>query len=158
MFGLATLAAVAGMALLGASSATAGPTALCLQHEEPCAAENVFKGHLEARATVARFLTDIANFSCKQSRLLGFALGLGNPQVTHLESLTFTEDCLTEGGDPCVVETTELGLLLLLRTELNLGNLQAHNTKILASCPGAAIHCVFGGLPVLHALGSPNAN
>lgn len=154
--GFATVAAVATMALTGASSAMAGNTALCVVHEEPCAAANTFEGHFEARATVARFLTDITNIACQQSRLLGFALGLNNPQVTHLEQLTFTEDCLTEGGFPCVVESVEFGLMLLLRIALNLGSVRIHNTKVLVSCPGAEIHCVFGGLPLLHALGSPN--
>jgi hypothetical protein len=154
--GFATVAAVAAMALTGVSSAMAGNTALCVVHEEPCAAGNTYEGHFEARATVARFLTDITNIACQQSRLLGFALGLNNPQVTHLEQLTFTEDCLTEGGFPCVVESVELGLMLLLRIALNLGSVRIHNTKILVSCPGAEIHCVFGGLPILHALGSPN--
>jgi len=39
MFGLAAIAAVAAMAFIGASSASA--TALCLNNEEPCAAGNV---------------------------------------------------------------------------------------------------------------------
>jgi Zn-dependent M28 family amino/carboxypeptidase len=38
MFGLAALAAVAAMALIGIGSASAESTAFCKVHEEPCAA------------------------------------------------------------------------------------------------------------------------
>ncbi|HXR30852.1 MAG TPA: hypothetical protein VN752_06895 [Solirubrobacterales bacterium] len=150
-----TLAAIA-IALTAASSATAGTTALCEKFENPCEAASVYVGHIAAVAEDPRFLTSEVDITCKKSQLLGFNLGLGNPLTIHLQLLTFTEDCLTENEDPCVVQSNEIGLPLLLRTEANKGTLQFHDTLILVSCPGAFIHCVYGGLPVLDALGSPN--
>jgi len=153
--GLATMAALT-IGLIGVPSAMAGTTALCEKFENPCEAASVYVGHIAAVAENPRFLTSTVDITCKQSQLLGFNLGLGNPLTIHLEVMTFSEDCLTDEGDACVVQTNELGLPLLLRTEANRGTLQFHDTKILVSCPGAFIHCVYGGLPVLDFLGSPN--
>lgn len=155
--GIAAVVTTTAVALVGVSSAIAGNTALCEQHEEPCAAANIYQGHFQAVAANPKFLTNVADISCEKSRILGFALGLANPHQTHLEALIFTGDCLTAMGNPCVIESTELGLLLLLRTALNLASLTADNTRVLISCPGAAIHCVYN-LPAMHVLGSPNAN
>jgi hypothetical protein len=156
--GLTAAATLAVFAIGGAGTAAAGNTALCEQPEQPCAAANIYQGHFEALAANPKFLTDITNIACKKSRILGFALGLANPQATHLEALTFTEDCLTEAGFPCVVESTQLGLLLILRTELNLGIATMDNTRVLVSCPGVAIHCIFDMGTEMHVTGSPNAN
>jgi hypothetical protein len=128
---------------------------LCKKHEQPCAAENVYQGHFEAVAETPRFLTEITDVTCKSARILGFALGLGSPQITHLEKYDFAEDCLTTGGQECVVQATELGLLLTLRMALNFAITQSH-AKVLLSCPGVGIHCVYGGLPSFYFLGSPN--
>lgn len=155
---LAVIATAITMTAIGASSATAdGPTALCEKHEDPCEAASVYVGHIAAVAENPRFLTSSTDIICKNSQLLGFNLGLGNPLTIHLEVLNFTEDCLTTGGFACAVNSTELGLLLLLRTALNLATVQTHGIKILVNCPGAGIHCVYGGLfSPLHAVGSPN--
>ncbi len=156
--GCAAVAAMAAMAFVGVSSALAGNTALCEKHEEPCPAARIYQGHFEAVVENPRFLTNITNLACKKGRILGIAEGLASPQSTHLEALTFTEDCLTEGGFPCVVESTELGLLLILRTELNLAIATLDNTRVLISCPGVAMHCVFDMGTELHVTGSPNQN
>lgn len=154
-YGPIAIVAVFALSLIGASSAMAGPTALCKKHEQPCAAENVYQGHFEAVAETPRFLTEITDITCKSARILGYALGLGSPQITHLEKYDFSEHCLTTGGQKCVVQATELGLLLTLRVELNFAITQSH-AKVLLSCPGAGIHCVYGGLPSFYFLGSPD--
>lgn len=156
--GIGAIAVGVVMAFVGASSAMAGNTALCELHEQPCAAANIYQGHFEALAANPKFLTNITDIACKKSRILGFALGLASPQTTHLEALTFTEDCLTEAGFPCVIESTELGLLLILRTALNLGFATTDNTRVLISCPGVALHCIFDMAAEMHVTGSPNAN
>ncbi|HET7485739.1 MAG TPA: hypothetical protein VFJ64_10245 [Solirubrobacterales bacterium] len=155
---LAAATAAALIAIAGVSTATASNTALCEQHEEPCAGANIYVGHFEALAENPTFLTNATSISCHKGRILGFALGLAIPQVTHLEALTFTEDCLTEGGSPCAVESTELGLLLILRIALNLASAKMDNTRVLVSCPMVMIHCIYEMSPVMHVSGSPNAN
>lgn len=157
-FGLAIFAAMVATAIVSASAATASSTALCKKHEEPCSAANTYQGHFEAVTANPKFLTNLGDVSCQKGRLLGFALGLASPQATHLEALTFTEDCLTVGGFECVVESTELGLLLMLRTALNLASATMDNTRVLVSCPGIALHCVFDMGTELHVTGSPNQN
>lgn len=154
--GLIAIAAVAATAFVGTSSATAGPTVLCKKSEAPCEAANIYTGHFEAVAENPTFLTTSGDVSCDESVLLGNALGLGSPLLIHLELLTFSGDCLLdESTTACEVVATGLGLLLLLRTAANLGFVQSH-AKVLVNCPGAAIHCPYGGLPLFHAAGSPN--
>lgn len=155
---MAVLAAMVATAIVNASAATASSTALCKKHEEPCSAANTYQGHFEAVTANPKFLTTLEDVSCKKGRILGFALGLSSPQNTHLEALTFTEDCLTAGGSECVVESTELGLLLILRTALNLASATMDNTRVLISCPGIAMHCVFDMGTEFHMTGSPNQN
>jgi hypothetical protein len=156
VFGAAVFGALATMAFLGASIAAAETTALCKKHENPCAAANIYVGHFDAVAENPKLLTNITTIECQKAHLLGYALGLANPLTIHLEDFSFFEDCLTATGHVCTFEDVELGLALLLRTGSNLGSLQLHNTKVLVSCPEAFIHCVYGGLPVFHAIGSPN--
>jgi hypothetical protein len=153
--GLVVVVAVFAAALIGPSAATAGPTALCKKHEQPCAGENIYQGHFEAVAQLPQFLTENTTITCKAARILGFALGLAAPQLTHLQEYDFSEHCLTTGGQPCVVKATELGLLLTLRVALNVAQTQTH-AKVLVSCPMIGIHCVYGGLPTFEFLGSPN--
>jgi hypothetical protein len=152
----AVSASVLAIVLIGSSSAAAGTTALCEKSENPCAAANIYVGHFAAVAENPRLLTSATTITCKKAQLLGFALGLANPLAIHLEQFSFSEDCLTSEGEGCVFEPVELGLLLLLRTEPNLGSVQLENTKVLVICPGAFIHCVYGGTPEFHAVGSPN--
>jgi hypothetical protein len=155
--GVVALTAMIATAIVSANAATASSTALCKKHEEPCSAANTYQGHFEAVAASPKFLTTIVDVACKGGRILGYALGLAIPQSTHLEALTFTEDCLTEGGLECAVESTELGLLLMLRTALNLATATMDNTRVLISCPGT-MHCVFSMATELHVTGSPNQN
>ena len=154
--GLATIAAVTAMALVGVTSAPAEPTALCEKNEEPCAEENIYMGHFAALAEGPKLLTSKGTITCKKARLLGFALGLGNPMAIHLEVFDFVEDCLTGEEEGCAFQTVQLGLALLLRTASNLGTLTIENTKVLVICPGAMIHCLYGAEPVFDFLGSPN--
>lgn len=156
MFGLAMLTAIAALAFVGTSVATAETTVLCEKHENPCEAANIYVGHFDAVAENPTFLTSLTDITCKKAHLLGFALGLGNPLTLHLEAFNFGEDCLTSEGDACTLQTLELSLSLLLREGSNLGSLQFHNTKVLLSCPSLFIHCVYGGLPKFEVLGSPN--
>jgi hypothetical protein len=156
--GVAVLAAMAVTAMVCATAANAGTTALCEKHEQPCPAGNIYQGHFEALAANPKFLTSLGDVTCNKSRILGLAFGLATPQVTNLEALTFTEDCLSEGANGCAVESTELGLLLILRTALNLGEAKFDNTRVLISCPALMMHCIFELGTEIHVTGSPNSN
>lgn len=156
--GLAAAAAMVAMALIGASTTMASSTALCKKHEEPCAAGNTYQGHFEAVTKHPEFLTDAGDIACTEGTILGFALGLASPQSTHLEELTFGGVCLIDETFLCAVESTSLGLLLILRTALNLGTATLDQTRVLVNCPEAGFHCVFDMNTKLHVAGSPNAN
>jgi hypothetical protein len=151
MLGLSTIAALAAMAFVGASSASAGPTALCSIHVDPCPAGFQQVGHFEALAVDVLLLTQAGPILCTHSVLLGNALGLNIPLVIHVTYLDFLNCNIA--GNPCEVITLETGLALLLRTALNHGLLQLHNTRFLVNCFAPFIHCVYGGLPLALALG-----
>jgi hypothetical protein len=156
MFGLAALAAVAAMAFVGASSAMANEeTALCDEHTSlTCGAGHVVTGHIEAKATHALLKTSFGNVLCTGSHLLANALGLAKPQVSHVELFSFTGCKELTFNTGCTVTTVKLGLLLLLKTALNLGTLESHDNEVLVSCTSIGLHCIYGGLPVVHAEGT----
>lgn len=86
--------------------------------------------------------------------MLASALALGSPEVWHIESLILT-GCKDESfNTPCTVTTVALGLLLLLRTSLNVGTLERHGTEVLYSCPSLVFHCIVSGLPKIDAEGT----
>jgi hypothetical protein len=153
--GLILTCAITAVAFLGASTASAETTALCKKHENPCAAANIYTGHIEAVAENPKLLTNAGTIQCKKALFLGNALGLASPLIIHVEKFDFFDDCLTAAGSPCEFHSLELGLALLLRTASNLGTLTIHDTKVLLSCPEEFVHCIFGGLPVFHMEGSP---
>lgn len=142
-------------ASLGVSSAAATSTALCTVHTEPCPAGNIYTGHVEGLATHVEILDDVENIICTHSVFLGNALGLANPLVIHLELLDFS-GCKNTNGFTCTITTVTLGLLLLLRDELNEGELQEHGTEFRVACTDF-FKCIFGGLPTLDAKGGKPA-
>jgi hypothetical protein len=146
-FGILTVAAVAAMALVGASSAAATQsTALCNVNESPCAAANgTTSVHLIATNPLLH--TSSIDLKCESSLLKASILALGNPQVLHLEELTWI-GCKSHGGTSCNVSTVLKGLINILK----LSSTDAHwkfiggNTVWLVEC-GAFIHCSYGGEP-----------
>jgi hypothetical protein len=152
MFGLAVIAATASMAFIGASSAMAEfPTVLCGEHPpglETC--KTPITGHVEGLSTHALLSASGITIKCTHSKILGEALGLaaaGVRMIGHVSELTFT-GC--SGGTVTVIDKT--GLLLLLKTALNLGDVEAHGFEVLVESFG--LHCVYGGVAKLHAEGS----
>jgi hypothetical protein len=149
MFGLAVAAAITGMALMGASSAVAGDTVLCKVHTTAaCAAGDQYPSgtHVEGVSSHAVLLAGFT-ILCKNSVILGEALGLAKPLIGHVTKLTF-EQC--SGGTVTVIDQT--GLLELLRTALNLGTITGNGFEVLVESFG--IHCVYSGTArALHAEG-----
>jgi hypothetical protein len=157
MFGFAALLAVTSMALMGASTATANEnTILCKVHVEGCEDLEQQVKHVHM---IAKNSTLLANFvvpvtvTCEEALALVEILGLGKPQIGHFLSLLWS-GCETTSGEECDVETlSPPGLVLVLKTALNLGTVQAHDTEVNVDC-GALINCTYGGLPTLIAEGA----
>lgn len=156
MFGLAAIAAVAAMAFIGASSASATQsTQIC---NEPSGTLACPAGKatttLHGVATEPLLHSSLVNVKCESSLVKASLLALGNPQVAHLEELTWT-GCKTHGGANCTVTTLLKGLFNILK----LSTTDAHakstgGTVVLVEC-GIFIHCSYGGEPTLLAEGSP---
>jgi hypothetical protein len=156
-FGLTAGCAIAAMAFIGSSSAMAGNTALCKSNEEgalTCAEANQLK-KIHAVATNAVILSAGGNVVCKSSLLEVTLLGLGAPQTSHVNSLTWTE-CIYKEIVKCTVTTIALGTLLFLKTAANLGVSQFHNMKLLIECGifSPFVDCIYEGLPAFHLLGA----
>ena len=147
MLGLAATAALAAMAFVGASSASANSnTALCTVHTSLDCGANVYTGHVEATAKTTALQTSVATVLCETSTILGNALGLATAPTSltgHLELVNFN-DCETHVGVGCTVTTTELGLLLLLKIALNKGLVESYGTWVKVQCLGV-LHCEYGG-------------
>lgn len=162
--GLTLVAAVAAMAIAGAGTAMAGPTALCKEHKDPCPeAQQYPVGTLvEGLATDPVLLGTFFGFTgtvlCEHSVVSGKIeeKALGNPLKGTIEKIAFTGNCKSTFGGSCTVTTVKTGLLDLLRTALNLGIATSLGNEVKVSCGGfPSIECTFGGTPELHVEGSP---
>jgi hypothetical protein len=130
-------------------------TALCEEHVEAgCGGFVTYTGHLEAQSSKIEFKTTLGGVKCTSSTLLGNALGLAHPQITHLELLDFTGCKDTTFGTNCKVEKTRLGLLELLKVGLNSGVVTAINTEISIECATLGINCKYEWPSVMTATGS----
>jgi len=145
MFGLAALAAVAAMAFVGVTSASATNTVLCKANELTCEATNKIEhATVTGLSTNATLLSSLATVLCDHSIVSGKVLLLANPLVGHIEKITFTiceEDTF---GTECTVTTNNAGLLKLLKTGANAGSLTAEGAEALVSCPEIGLHCNYG--------------
>ena len=122
------------MAFLGASSAMAGNTQLCMNDETPCAAANVIAHvHEETVAGApATLLTSLGNVTCT-ALFLGLTLGLGAPLVIH-GNFTYT-NCLRNGSACTVTEVSTDSLIEVLRT--------SHETSTVTGNGEVNVHCGF---------------
>jgi hypothetical protein len=135
-------------------------TALCKEAGVlVCPVNQIYTGHIEGLAKnptlLGKFIGFTGTVTCEHSLILGNALGLANPQITHLELLDFTGNCKSTFGGTCEVKATKLGLVKLLKTGPNLGTATSENNEVFVKCGGfPTINCTFGGSPVLHAVGT----
>jgi hypothetical protein len=146
MFGLAAFAAVAAMALIGATSAMATNTVLC---EEDSAGATCPAGQTPAHVhfstltgVKAELLSSIVNVKC-EVLYLGLTLGLGAPLIIH-GNFTYS-GCETESGGACTAkELSTSALIEVLKTGSETGSVTG-NGEVLVEC-GALIHCVYNGV------------
>lgn len=154
MFGLAALAAVAAMAFVGASSASASNnTALCSANENPCSEANQLKSlHMALTpSTVGKLLNSTANVLCLTVLANGTVLGLGtapNGQQIHVTEFNINGCGTDSGHNNCTVTATELPLLDLLNEGGNVGVLSALSGKTNIKCTifgFIKIDCTYDG-------------
>jgi len=146
MFGLAAIAAVAAMAFIGASSASAEHTALCKEAAALCPEDKLVKSiHMTAGTTVLK--TSILTVLCLSSLAEGHITSpnyLGAPLVGTLLPIVWSNCGSNAAHDNCSVTTLAGGTISALKTAAGLGTATSENAKVLVLCSGF-LHCVYGG-------------
>ncbi|HEY7949736.1 MAG TPA: hypothetical protein VID51_02760 [Solirubrobacterales bacterium] len=141
MFGLAALAAVATMALVGATSASATTTQLCPTHTGLiCGVVNV---HQVLKAGTVGELLALIDVLCLSFLVEATASGLGNPQQIHATSQTFGGCGTGSTHNNCTVTVQEQPLSNLLKTGLDQGVLTATNGRTRLVCSNIGLDCVY---------------
>jgi hypothetical protein len=154
MFSLAAITAVAAMAFIGVSSASANlDTAACITESALKCPDGELTTSIHATASNPLLHSSIIDVLCASSLISATVLALGtapNPQIGHTTALTWTS-CHRHSGAACTVTTILEGLLLLLKTKEDQADLQSHLNAVRVQC-GALIDCTYEGLPTLVAL------
>jgi len=146
MLGLASIAAIGAVAFVGASSAMAGTTALCEFNESPCLNQ---VEHVHFVDPAAKLVTLPLTVTC-EALFLGDALGLvtSGPVIVH-GSFTYS-NC----NNGCTATDLHGGLLLVLRTATNLGEVKGDGFEVNVHCAGV-IECEYDAQGLVgHALGA----
>ncbi|HEY5708798.1 MAG TPA: hypothetical protein VIS51_05345 [Solirubrobacterales bacterium] len=144
-FGLAALAAVAAMAFVGATSASATSTQVCTSHTGLTCGAGQGAGTIHAvlaAGTVLKLLAPI-NVLCLGELWESTALGLGNPQSIHFTSKTSTGCGTGSAHSNCTLTTQEQPLANLLKTGLDEGILTLTSGRLRLQCPNIGIDCVY---------------
>jgi len=141
MFGLAALAAVAAMAFIGASSASAKfNTALCKTHTSlTCPAGDVWQGTETIHGVnegVGTLLSDLVNILCLTALINIKALGLSKaPTPLSARGEGFFSECgTTSSHNNCIVTVEEQPLGSLLKTGLAAGTLTGETGLVRIKC------------------------
>jgi hypothetical protein len=143
MFGLAALAAVAAMAFVGATSASATfDTQLCkVDSGLLCSEPQTHVHNVLVPGTVGELLAGI-DVLCLGVLAENEALGLGKPQVIHTTTLTFSGCGTGSLHSNCTVTVQEQPLSHLLKTGVNAGVLVNLSGRTRLQCTGG-IDCVY---------------
>ncbi|HEX6753775.1 MAG TPA: hypothetical protein VF093_09355 [Solirubrobacterales bacterium] len=148
MFGLTALAAVAAMAFVGATSASAETsTQICKAHTGlTCGAGDAVTSHhmVLASGTVGQLLATI-NVLCLGILIDATPLGLGKPQSIHTTSFSFTGCGTGSGHNNCTVTVPEQPLADLLKTGLEEGVLIFTNGRLRTVCSNLGVDCLYDG-------------
>jgi hypothetical protein len=145
-FGLAALAAVAAMAFVGATPASATfDTQLCKVDSGLLCPEGQAQTHFHlvlVPGTVLKLLSPIS-ILCLGVLSENEALGLGKPQVIHTKELSFTGCGTGAGHNNCTVTILEQPLSHLLKTGVNSGVLVLLSGRRRVQCPNIGIDCEY---------------
>jgi hypothetical protein len=147
MFGLAMVAAIATMAFIGASSASA--VTACKVNTNPCPegqlypSGTVVKAKLET-GTKAVLTTNLATVECSVSESVGKSTATeGSPLPGLITSLTFKE-CKTTAGVECTVTVVNLNVEAPYKADITASGSGNGVLNVLASSlgnPGATVVC-----------------
>ncbi len=146
-FGLAAVAAMAAMAFVGATSASATNTQLCKAHTGlTCGAGNAVTSHhmVLASGTIGKLL-GATNVLCLGILIEATPLGLGSPQSIHTTSFPFTGCGSTSAHNNCTVTVPEQPLANLLKTGLDEGVLAFTSGQLRTVCANIGIDCLYDG-------------
>jgi hypothetical protein len=170
MFGLALVAAVTAMALVGAPSALAAEsTALCKVSTSPCPEKSIYPSGTIVKAQLlhqtASLEENLKNVSpslllgpnlveevrCWEASASGkttSGLATEGPVTGTLEALAFSH-CFHKTGVACTVTVNKLGTLTLQKTGVNLGEARVNGVLVTVVC-GVVFECVYKteGLPM----------
>jgi hypothetical protein len=148
MFGLTAIAAVAAMAFVGATSASAETsTQLCTTHTGlTCGAGNAVTSHhlVLASGTVGELLAAVPVL-CLGILLEATPLGLGNPQQIHSLNQVYSGCGTGSAHNNCAI-TVPAGqqpLLNLLKTGLDEGTLTAVSGQVRLTCSNLGFDCLY---------------
>ncbi|HEX6752965.1 MAG TPA: hypothetical protein VF093_05200 [Solirubrobacterales bacterium] len=145
IFTLPALAAMAVMASIGATSASATSTQICAAHTGlTCGAGNAgtISHMVLATGTVGELLA-IIDILCLGYLSQSTLLGLGNPQQIHTTSQTFTGCGTGSAHNNCALTVQEQPLSNLLKTGLDEGVLTATNGRVRLVCSNIGLDCVY---------------
>ena len=157
MLGFAVLAAVAAMALVGATSASAEMnTQMCKTHTGlTCGAGDAVTSHhmVLASGTVGKLLSGVTVL-CLSILVSAEPLGLGEPQSLHTTSFEFGGCGTGSTHNNCTVTLQELPLANLLKTGLDDGTLIFTNGRVRTQCPNLGQDCLYDGEGMAFTVGS----
>jgi hypothetical protein len=152
--GLAGIAAVAAMAFIGASPASANKdTVICVENSPLVCPAGKFATEIHATATKPLLHSSIVDILCESSLISAKLGGLGtapNPQIATVTALTWAT-CHRHSGAACTVSTILEGTLLILKTKPDFALVESHLNAVRVQC-GALVDCTYEGLPILEAL------
>ncbi len=143
MFGLASVAAVAAMAFVGATSASALNTQLCTTHTSLTCGSAATSVHLVlAAGTVLRLLAAISILCLGELEELT-PLSLGNPQTLHTLSRVRTGCGTSSTHNNCTLTATQLPLSTLSKTGLDEGVETIINGQMRLVCSNIGLDCLY---------------
>jgi hypothetical protein len=149
MFGLAAVAAVAAMAFIGATSASALNTQLCTSHSNlTCSSGASSVSMNNEHDGVFTLLNNLINILCLDVSYSADILGLANPQLIHVSTASYTGCGTTSAHTNCEVVVLELPLFHLNKTGLDTGDMLGLSGKFHALCEnvdifGTDIECEY---------------
>ncbi len=155
MFGLATLMAVAAMALLGAASASATNTQLCTAHTGLTCVSGATSIHaVLATGTVGKLLSSPVTVLCLGVLVEATPLAEGSPQAIHTLEMSYTGCGTNSAHNNCTVTVEEQPLADLLKTGLDEGSLTATSGRTRLQCSSLGIDCKYDLEGALFSIGA----
>jgi hypothetical protein len=131
MFGLAAIAAVAAMAFVGASSATATTTQLCSNHTGACVEPGTIHAESEGKGVLLNSFQQVeCNVLILSTHLKGLAAAGSGGQIDHV----LAGDLRYTNCEPCTVTVLTGGLLFGLRTGHEVGTITGTGFKVKVTC------------------------